>query len=236
MSKHTVSNDTVKQGSPPADSGTQPAHPGALAAPHHGKSGVDKTQSLLTIVSTAIGIMGAVGTAAVWLASTFYVGHLELKTEKELPGMSVKVYTKDGQESVFHTKWIDLMPGKYHIEVIPPKGESHHQDIDVQFNKTNTVRVLFPEEVKTDTSAASASTPEEKKKKRWYQFWKSGKKDSNASSVEETNTPLENLNRGFGIGDGFLEQPPVENAQTTDGGTESPARESDTTEKESSAR
>lgn len=172
---------------------------------HNSKTGVEKTQSVLTIVSTSIGILGAIGTGCVWLASTFYVGHLELKTENEQPGMAVKVFTKEGHESIFHTKWIDLMPGKYHIEVISPKGKSQHEDISVEFNKTHTVKVSFPAEPK------AAEEPTSKKKKRWYQFWRSDKDaasdDSTGASDSAASDTAPDAGRGFGIGDGFLEQP-----------------------------
>jgi hypothetical protein len=198
MSKNSVVNENVKQVSAGSDSSSipklTPIHHGGA---HAGKTAVEKTQSLLTIVSTAIGILGAIGTGCVWLASTFYVGHLELKSEKEVPGMAVKVYTKEGHESVFHTKWIDLMPGKYHIEVIGPKGISQHEDVSVEFNKTHTLNVALPVEAK----AAEEPTP--KKKKRWFQFWKSDKE----SDVPDSPDAAE-ANRGFGLGDGFLEQPP----------------------------
>lgn len=186
--------------------------PSQATGPASAKSGVEKTQSLLTIISTSIGILGAVGTGTVWLASTFYVGHLELKTEKEQPGMAVKVYTKEGHESVFHTKWIDLMPGKYHIEVTGPKGQSQHQDIAVEFNKTHTVNVSFPEEESKPVEAADSG----KKKKRWYQFWKSDK-DAASSDTSEADKQAAEAGRGFGIGDGFLEQPPNTNTQETSG-------------------
>lgn len=212
MGKNSVVSENAKQVSGGSDSSALPN----VTPTHHsvgthvGKSGVEKTQSLLTIVSTAIGILGAIGTGCVWLASTFYVGHLELKSGKEVPGMAVKVYTKEGHESVFHTKWIDLMPGKYHIEVIGPKGLSQHEDISVEFNKTHTLNVALPVEPQ------AAAEPAPKKKKRWFQFWKSDKEVDSADSADSPETE-----RGFGLGDGFLEQPPEAYSQKSNDGNNS---------------
>ena len=195
-----------RDGQAHASIGIQQGGPIVITAPP--KSKVDKAQSLLTVISTSIGIMGALGSLAVWSASAFYVGHIHVKAEQDIPEMAVKVYTKEGHESVFHTKWIDLMPEKYHIEVVGPKGQSVHRDVAVRFNETIDIPVSFelpkagenselgsavengtksgtPESTNESTNESMKESKAGKKKKRWFQFWRSGE-EKNDSAAEET--------------------------------------------------
>lgn len=164
------------------------------------KSSVEKAQPLLSVISASIGIIGAASTFCIWLASTFYVGQVEVKPaepSRDVSGVAIKVYTKDGHESVFHTKKIALMPGEYHLEVISPTGSKIPMDTTVRFNETKVLPVSFPDNAASTDTASSIGSPTEgyadssvaeqpKKKTRWWQFWRRAMEDAkDAAAVQE---------------------------------------------------
>jgi hypothetical protein len=113
----------------------------APAPPHRSK--LERTQSLLTVISTSIGLMGVAGSIVAFGISNFYTGAVEVRPPADTPDLIVKVYGKDGHESVFHTRHIDLVPGNYHLEVSSGDGGVAHADATVRFHKTSTVPVVF---------------------------------------------------------------------------------------------
>lgn len=130
------------------------------------KSGVDKAQSWLTVLSTGAGVVGAVGTGAVWLVANFYTGTVEVSPDQPVESVIVKVYDTKGKESTFHSKSLQLMPGSYHMEVVLPDGHSKHFDAAVKFGEKTTLPMRVSEQVKQETES------EPVRKKRWFQFWK----------------------------------------------------------------
>lgn len=165
MSKNTFGNRNVEQAKPaPAggavscwDAGKASDAPGQ---PH--KSKLERTQSLLTVISTSIGLMGVVGSALAMGISTFCTGAIEVRPNSESTPVIVKVYGKDGHESVFHTKHIELMPGDYHLEISSTDSKSVvHADTKVQFHKTNTVPVSFGRSAHlVDSISTSSNVPD----------------------------------------------------------------------------
>lgn len=137
--------------------------PAAPSASH--KTGAEKAQSWLTVASTAAGVIGAVGTGAVWLIANFYTGTVEVQPDKPVESVMIKVYDTKGKESTFHSKSLQLMPGSYHLEVVMPDGHSKHFDTAVKFGETTPLPMNVSE-------ADKQTEPEPTKKKRWFQFWK----------------------------------------------------------------
>lgn len=130
---------------------TPSAHPVAH------KSKLEKTQSLLTVISTSIGLLGVAGSLIAMGLSTFYTGAIEVRPQPDSSDLVVRVYSKEGRESVFHTKHIEVMPGDYHLEIASSDGRVAHADTRVKFHKTNTVRVVFQRSVKAGGTPGSSS-------------------------------------------------------------------------------
>ena len=103
-----------------------------------------KLKEHLSLASTALPIAGAVGTLGVWLAATFYVGDVQIATDRPFNTLEVRVSDKKGQESVFHTPQFQLMPGKYHLEVTVDSQFKQHADIKTVFRKSTTIAVHNP--------------------------------------------------------------------------------------------
>src|SRR5579885_2720746 len=110
--------------------------PAAPAAP----SKIDHTHKLLSIVSTSLGICGAMGTVIVGLLMNFYVGDVEIQPDKPVSALVVKVYDNKGHEAVYHTAKFQLMPGDYSVEILP-EGVSKplHAQAHVEFRKRQTI-------------------------------------------------------------------------------------------------
>ncbi|MBY0549914.1 MAG: hypothetical protein K2W95_21755 [Candidatus Obscuribacterales bacterium] len=142
---------------------TNPTASVAASAP--AKTGAEKAQSWLTVASTAAGVIGAVGTGAVWLIANFYTGTVEVRPDQPVESVTIKVYDTKGKESTFHSKNLQLMPGTYHLEVVMPDGHSKHFDTAVRFGETTPLPMSVSE-------AGKQTEPEPTKKKRWFQFWK----------------------------------------------------------------
>src|SRR5258706_15917585 len=84
---------------------------------------IDQTHKVLGIVSTSLGICGAVGTVFVGLAMNFYVGDVEILPDKPVDSIEVKVYDNKGHEAVYHSPRFQLMPGDYSIDVTAGPGK-----------------------------------------------------------------------------------------------------------------
>ena len=145
MSKSTISN-TKERTSAEATSGASPYGAGdkmhATPAPAT-KTKLEKTQSMLTVISTSIGLLGMAGSVFAMGLATFYTGAVEVRPDMDANDVVVKVYTKEGHESVYHTKHIELMPGSYHLE-ISSDGRVVHTETKIRFHKTNNIPVHFP--------------------------------------------------------------------------------------------
>ncbi|MBY0359315.1 MAG: hypothetical protein K2W82_15040 [Candidatus Obscuribacterales bacterium] len=138
--------------------------PERAAAQPAAKPKIERVHSYLTVASTAIGICGALGSLFVWLAANFYVGNIELKPEEQLDSLVVKVYNREGHESTYHSKSFQLMPGKYHLEVLLPENKSRHFDTEVIFQKTT--------EIPFSVSGDNSEPGYKRNKRSWWQFWR----------------------------------------------------------------
>jgi hypothetical protein len=127
---------------------------------------VETTHRYLGIVSTSLGIAGAVGTLFVWLTANFYVGEIEIRTTRPISSLTVKAYNPKGSEAVFHTPRFQLMPGAYHLEIIPEGSDSIHHDTNVQFNNKTIINVTVPE------GSGDNAAGESNGKRHWWQFWR----------------------------------------------------------------
>jgi hypothetical protein len=140
------------------------------AAPQ--KTKVEKAQSWLALVSTGLGIAGALGTGFVWVATTFFTGEVTVQPDKELPSFVMKVVDKKGQQSTYYNRTVTLMPGDYHLEFgVPDKKPMQHADAHVNLFKTT----LIPYAVPAEFTADDQPKQDEESKKKWWQFWKRSK-------------------------------------------------------------
>ena len=150
------------------------------------KTKVEKAQSYLTVVSTTIGIVGAVGTGFVWLATTFFLGDVQIRPDKPVDNVVIKVTDKHGQTAMYYGKDVQLLPGKYHIEIgLPDKPATQHADINVQLWKIATIPWAVPADAAIDgasdaptgaTIDSSINTTADNdaavERKHWWQFWR----------------------------------------------------------------
>jgi hypothetical protein len=132
------------------------------------KSKVERAHHYLSIASTTIGILGAIGTLLVWLAANFYVGDLEVKLDRPVDELEVKVYDQKGKESVYHTTRFQLMPGTYEMDVVPAGGSAQRVSATVRFREKTVINVTVPGS--KGESAGGDGAPEPRK--RWWQFWR----------------------------------------------------------------
>jgi hypothetical protein len=107
--------------------------------------GKGRFKETITTVSTTLPIIGAVGTAAVWLAANFYTGDVEILTDRPFNSLEVRVSDKKGHESVFHSPSFQLMPGQYHLEVTVDAQHKQHFDVKAAFHKHQKLNVHVPE-------------------------------------------------------------------------------------------
>jgi hypothetical protein len=141
---------------------------------------VERTHRVIHTLSMTFGIVGAVGTAAVWLAANFLVGEVEISPDKVVSAVLVKVYDSKGQEATYHLNRFQLMPGNYHLEVTAGDGAAQHADITVEFAKKCTVPITVvssagsaapgPAADADDTAVNDRS--EQPHKRHWWQFWR----------------------------------------------------------------
>jgi hypothetical protein len=136
------------------------------------KTKVEKAQSYVGLASTSLGVIGAVGTAFVWLITTFCVGDVQINPDKPVPTMMLKVIDSKGQQSTCYSNTVSLMPGKYHLEFgVPDKQPTEHADVNVSLWKKTEIAYTVPAEF----IQPPTTQEDEKSKKKWWQFWKRAK-------------------------------------------------------------
>jgi hypothetical protein len=137
------------------------------------KTKVEKAQSYMALASTSLGVLGVVGTAIVWLTTTFVTGDVQINPDKPVPVLVVKVFDAKGQQSVYYNKCVSLMPGDYHLEFgIPDKQPTVHTDVHVALWKKVEIPYAVPATLVDETSD---QPPDDTAKKKWWQFWKRSK-------------------------------------------------------------
>lgn len=134
---------------------TPPDAPNTNAAKAGGKGRFKET---ITTISTALPIIGAVGTAGVWLAANFYTGEVEITPDRPFNSLEVRVSDKKGQETVFHTPSFQLMPGQYHLEVTVDSQHKQHFDVKTSFHKHQKLAVHVPVSSQTSLNSTTGVT------------------------------------------------------------------------------
>ncbi len=135
-------------------------------APTKGK--VEKAHHLLSLVSTAAGVAGALGATFVWLFASLYVGDVEVQPDRPVGALVVKVYDRKGQSAEYHMKSFQLMPGSYHLEVSADGGPAQHSDVEVRFHEKCPVPVRV-----APAGAGLENEPDRTEgKHHWWQFWR----------------------------------------------------------------
>jgi hypothetical protein len=149
------------------------------------KTKAEKAQSYLTMASTTIGIVGALGTAFVWLATTFFDGHILIVPDKDVPAVQVKVTDMKGHQNGYFQKAVYLLPGDYHVEVgVPDKQPKMHADVHVNlWQETKLPWTVPPQLVAASQDTTATDSGEEPKKKKWWQFWKHSQHDKSNPST-----------------------------------------------------
>jgi len=105
----------------------------------------------------ALPIAGAVGTLFVWCAANLYVGDVEVVTDQPTPDLVVNVYNQKGQATNYHVNKFQLMPGSYHIEILPDGKTKIPANIEVNFHSVNRLVVHAPSSGKFNSLHLSTS-------------------------------------------------------------------------------
>ena len=80
----------------------------------------------------------------VWCAANLYVGDVEVVTDQPTPDLVVNVYNQKGQATNYHVNKFQLMPGSYHIEILPDGKTKIPANIEVNFHSVNRLVVHAP--------------------------------------------------------------------------------------------
>lgn len=133
---------------------------------------VEAADTYLGVASKLLTIIAALSTVSVWAYTTFYVGSIEVKPDRAVDLMTVKLYDERGLESVYHTDRMKVLPGQYSVVVETPDSLTSRYNINVKFNGVTVVpyvvRSATPQEVQQSQEAAQSA----EKNRRWWQFWK----------------------------------------------------------------
>jgi hypothetical protein len=141
------------------NSASAPAPTPAVVQPK--KTKVEQAHSYLALVSTAIGVLGALGTGFVWVSTTFFLGDVHINPDKPIDALTIKVFDKRGQASNYLGKDVQLMPGKYRVEISRADGSGPQTaDVNVQLWKVATIPYAVPStEMKPGDPSLTATDP-----------------------------------------------------------------------------
>lgn len=152
---------------------TEPSAAGAVG----GRTKSTRTKETISFLSTAVPLLGVIGTGFVWGAANFYVGTVDIKPGEDYQEITVQVFDQKGIEKDFHTPHFLLEPGHYHMAINVDKKGVQHIDTEVKLGSTINIKVATPQ-------PAESSTEKDKDgHKRWWQIWKK----SNSSKPESSN-------------------------------------------------
>lgn len=139
------------------------------------KSKAAKTKETIAFLSTAVPLLGVLGTAFVWGAANFYVGTVDIKPVAQYQDIVVQVFDQKGSEQEFHTPHFLLQPGKYHMAVSLDKKGAHHLDTEVKLGATSNIKIDEPVPAANGSSESSKES-----RKHWWQIWKKSNPDQSS--------------------------------------------------------
>jgi len=144
---------------------------------------VTKAKDYVGLVVASLPLVGAIGTAAVWALSYFYVGSVDLSFKKPYHTLTVDVYNPKGSQTSFHTPHFELMPGHYFfmisVDGMPaincPAEVAYGRNTQVQVQEQQSIVTQEPTNSEIVNSENSNSTDEDsttQKKRKWWQIWR----------------------------------------------------------------
>jgi hypothetical protein len=129
---------------------------------------VEAADTYLGLASKLLTIFAALSTVTFWGYSTYYIGTLEIRPDKSVEYLTVKIYDERGSESVFHTGRMKLVPGHYQITATADDSTPSMMQADVKFNATTIVPYVVQDKI--EPVEEEGSSPKENRK--WWQIWK----------------------------------------------------------------
>jgi hypothetical protein len=142
---------------------------------------VTKAKDYVGLVVTSLPVLGALGTAAVWALSYFYVGSVDLNFKKPYHNINVDVYNPKGSQTTFHTPHFELMPGHYFFMISVDGKPPVNCPAEIAYGRNTQVQVDDPQPLVNEpqpviSNETSSSLDEEDttppKKRKWWQFWR----------------------------------------------------------------
>lgn len=138
-----------------------------------GKRGkVEKADTYLGVASKVLTIFAALSTLTVWLYTTYYVGTLDVKPDKDFQTLTLKLYDERGMESVYHSGRLKVVPGHYQILASTDENAPSRFEADVRFNQVTVVPYAVPSGEDSIASARESENSKDKPNRRWWQIWK----------------------------------------------------------------
>lgn len=136
------------------------------------KGRVEKADSYLGIASKLVTIVAALSTVGFWLSSSFYIGTLELKTNVPIDELKLRLYNDRGEERVFRTDLVKVMPGRYRVVIDANNQPSGQYTADVKFNQVTVLNHTVTPEIPAAAADNDGESGSEKSNRRWWQFWR----------------------------------------------------------------
>jgi len=163
----------------------------SVALTTNNKSKTAKTKETISLLSTAVPLLGVLGTAFVWAAANFYIGTVDIKPAADYQDIVVQVFDQKGSEQQFHTPHFLLQPGKYHLAISLDKKGAQHLDTEVKLGATSNIKL-------TEPAPAGGSESSKDSRKHWWQIWKKsnpGESDNDKSKVENSTLDKSSLDK-----------------------------------------
>lgn len=134
---------------------------------------VEAADTYLGLASKLLTIFAALSTVSVWLYSTYYIGTIEVRPDRSVEYLTIKLYDERGAESVFHTGRIRVVPGHYQVVATADDSAASSLKADVKFNATTIVPYAVRDKAQPGSKeSVSEESQSGKENRRWWQFWK----------------------------------------------------------------
>jgi len=134
---------------------------------------IDRAKDYVGFMVAALPLIGAIGTVFVWFCSAFYVGNVELTTNKPFRTILVQAFNEKGNESEFHSPRFQLMPGDYVLRVTLDKDLPVQCGAIVKFHEKSIIPLEEPKAITfQDESTSDDGDTVKHSKKHWWQFWR----------------------------------------------------------------